>query len=258
MERDYGNFDELIHYVNLSMYPAPCQSKCMYCGVHSGESGVFDKRRHADCYEKLFDMLDYALESGMIAPDAVWQVSSGEITIHPFKDRILDLVRYRTAIFYTNCFIFDEKVAANLKENPRSVINLSIDAGTPQTWNRVKGVDNFNTVTDNLVKYFNSSKPGQITLKYIVLPGINDNLEDYATVIEIMKILKVKQLTISRDGRMKYSLDAEQGEDLINAAGYLAAMLHRNGMTMDMFTYTPAEREHVAAFANALLKAGIV
>lgn len=259
LEGNYGNFDGLIHYINLSMYPAPCQSKCIYCDVHGGESGVFHKELHAKYYEKLFAVLDYALENNLIAPDATWQVSSGEITIHPYKDRILDFVKDRTAVFYTNGFLFDDKIAANLAANPRSAINLSIDAGTPETWRKVKGVNNFEATMMNLVKYFNStSRSGQITLKYIILPEINNNLKDFVSVIEIMKILKVNHLTISRDTRMKYTLDTEQSNALLGAAGCFAAMLHKNGMTFDMFTYTPAEREHIVAFANELLQSNKV
>ena len=260
LEGDYGHSDGRIHYVNLSMYPAPCQSKCIYCNVHSGGTGNFNKELHAGYYEKVFDMLDYACEIGLVAPGARWQVSSGEIAIHPYRDRILNLVENKAATFYTNCFIFDEKIARNLASNPHSSINLSIDAGTPKTWHKIKGVDNFGAVMENLTKYFsNSSGQGQITLKYIVLPGINDNLEDYISVIEIMKILKVKHLTISRDVKEKYSLnDKEQKDNLIGAAGYLAAMLHKNGLTLDLFTYTPEERESVVAVANELLHTGQV
>jgi wyosine [tRNA(Phe)-imidazoG37] synthetase (radical SAM superfamily) len=256
---DYGNFDGLVHYVNLSMYPAPCQCKCIYCNVHGGERGAFNRQLHGSYYEKLFELLEYARNSGLIAQNATWQVSSGEIAIHPYKNRIMDLVQNQAAVFYTNCFIFDEQIAANLKANPRSAINLSIDSGTPQTWAKIKGVDNFGDITDNLVKYFTASaRAGQITLKYIVLPGFNDNLEDYLSVIEIMKVLQVKHLTIARDTRIKYSIDEDEGETLIGAAGYLLALLAKNEMTADMFTYAPAERERVVAFAAELLQAGEV
>lgn len=259
VEGDYGESDGLIHYVNLSCYPAPCQCKCIYCDVHSGESGQFSMRLHAAYYERLFDLLQYARETGRIAPDARWQISSGEIAIHPYKDRIFDLVSDRAATFYTNCFLFEEGVAANLAANPHSAINLSIDSGTPKTWHKVKGVDNFETVTTNLVKYYGRSRrPGQIALKYIVLPGINTTQADYTSVIEIMKILKVSHLTLSRDVREKYSLGQEQRETLVRSAGYLAAMLHMNRMTADMFTYTPEERGRIVAFANGLLTAAKV
>lgn len=259
LEGDYGHSDGYIHYVNLSMYPAPCQSKCVYCNVHSGGAGSFNKQQHASYYEKVFDILDYACKNGLVVQDALWKVSSGEITIHPYRDIILDLVKNKSAIFYTNCFIFDEKVAKNLVSNPYSAINLSIDAGAPKTWYKAKGVDNFGTVMENLTKYFNSSSVhGQITLKYIILPGINDNLEDYLSVIEIMKILKVRHLSVFRDINKNTFSDKKSKDNLIGATGYLAALLHKNGLTSDLFTYTPDERELVVAFANELLSTGQV
>lgn len=69
--------------------------------------------------------------SGILSQDAAWQVSCGEIAIHPYHDRILQLVRKKHAVFYTNCMKYDEAVAQNLHDNPKSSINFSIDAGTP-------------------------------------------------------------------------------------------------------------------------------
>lgn len=146
--------------------------------------------------------MELALDLKIIADDAVWQISSREIAIHPYHDRIMNIVKGRIACFYTNCMKFDEDIAKNLHDNPRSTINLSIDSGTPETWRKIKGLDNFDKVIENLSKYYvASTRPGQITLKYIVMPGINDNYEDFTSVIEIMKVLKVNRLIIARDGR---------------------------------------------------------
>jgi uncharacterized Fe-S cluster-containing radical SAM superfamily enzyme len=236
------------------MYPAPCQCKCVYCDIHSGELGRFSRELHGVHYKMLFDMLGYAKSNGRIAANATWQVSSGEIAIHPYKSRIMGLVKHCPTMFYTNCFVFDKDIAKNLNKNPNSAINLSIDSGTPATWHKVKGVDNFGTVTDNLAKYrAASARPGQITLKYIVLPGLNDNLADYKAVAEMMGILGTKHLTIARDTRLKYSLGGAEREALINAAARLALVLHKSGLTCDMFTFTPQERENVIAAANAIL-----
>lgn len=245
----------LIHYVNLSMYPAPCQSKCIYCGVHKGKSGSYIKEKSGQYYERLFNMLDLARQKGIIAPNATWQISSGEIAIHPYKDRIFDLVENQRATFYTNAFIFDERIAMNLQTNPYSAINVSIDAGTPNTWFEIKGVDNFEEVAMNLVKYFNSSsRAGQITLKYIVLPGINNTLGDYKSLIEMMKILKVNHLTISRDTSIKYSISSDETKQLIIASAYILALLSKNGLSADMFTYTPSEQEQAIELAKRLIE----
>ena len=258
-----GGKDQLVQHVNLSMYPAPCNSKCIYC-VERINNTVFDKRTHAEYYEKLFDIVEWAQKNNMIAANATWQVSSGEITIHPYKDRIYDLIKDSTATFLTNGFIYDEKIGANLAANQHSGIFMSIDCGTPQTWNKIKGVNNFDTVMDNLSKYLAiSARPGQIILKYIILPGINDDTEEYRSVIKIMNDLKVRHMTIACDLRTnnnKYSHDKEQREDLIKSAGLFVAMLHKNGMASGMHpaAYTLEEADKAAAYANELLKSGVV
>ena len=250
------NINPFIGYVNLSMYPAPCQCKCIYCSVYRKWENTEEVRK---AYDNLFNLLELAQNSGVIDPNAVWQISTGEITIHPYKDRIMNLVKGKTANFYTNAFIFDEKIAQNLHDNPNSFINISIDAGTPQTWKAVKGVDNFDKVTDNLVKYYvNSAHPGQITMKYIILPDINDNYEDFESVVEILKVLGTTHLTISRDVSVKYASNDKKHEKLLVAAAYLLAMCHKNNITNDMFTYSAKEREEVIRIANELKKNGQV
>jgi len=247
----------LISYINLSMYPAPCQCKCSYCTVCKDYFNTGNTADVAECYEKVFDTLKHALEIGIIAPKAHWQVSTGEIAIHPYRQRIFDIVQNRTVTFYTNCFIFDSHIAANLAANPDSTINLSIDSGSRETWRKVKGVDNFREIIENLAKYRNSSsRPGQITLKYIVLPGVNDNHDDYAAVIDLMKGLGTTHLTLARDTSVKYGLGEEESERLVTAVGQLTAMLYQNKLTFDMFTFTPQEREKIVIAATKSVISG--
>jgi len=257
VEGEYS-ISPLISYVNLSMYPAPCQSRCIYCDVYRDPAAIKTEAAKA-AYEKMFDMLDLAERTGVLSPNAVWQVSSGEIAIHPYRDRIMRLVQGKTAAFYTNCMKYDEAVAQSLHDNPNSVINLSIDAGTPETWKRVKGIDNFDKVLENLVHYHAmSSQPGQITMKYIVMPDINDFYEDYVSLMEIMKLLEVKHLTLSQDVRKKYSLSREERTKLTGATAYLLAMCHKNGITNDMFTYPQDEQTEVIQLANEILQKNMV
>jgi wyosine [tRNA(Phe)-imidazoG37] synthetase (radical SAM superfamily) len=251
--------DGLSHYIILSILPSPCQCKCIYCYYRTTDNAVPSERYLAENFGKAFEILEYAQKNDLIAKDAIWEISSGEITIHPYKDRILDFVKDRVAYFFTNCFIYDEKIAANLAANLQSAIKLSIDSGTRETWYKVKGVDNFSKVMDNLAKYSASStRPEQITLKYIILLGINDNLEDYLSLIEIMKNLKIKCLEISCDLCTK-SFDKKKREPLVQAAGNLAAMLYKNGMGIHMNPdcYFPDEIQRVEDIARKLLMASM-
>lgn len=250
------NLSMLISYVNLSMYPSPCQCRCCYCEDNKKWD---DTPEVHSAYEKLFDMLRFGKQTGMIASNAIWQVSPGEITIHPYRKEIMELVKGQRANFYTNAFIYDESIAENLHSNPGSAINLSIDCGTPSTWKKVKGFDNFDEVTSNLVKYYKAcSGARQITLKYIILPDINDIYEDFIALIEIMKILNVRHLSISRDGRKKYNYSNEYHVKMIGGAAYLAAICFKNHISFDLFPYTVDEQQLIKKQTEEILSKGYV
>ena len=256
---DHKQADGKIHYINMSMYPAPCQSNCFYCGFNQRGDTKYKKTEEAGRgYNKLFGMLEYYKNTNLIAEDAAWQVSTGEISIHPYKDRIMDLVGTYKTEFRTNCFKFDERIAANLKANPKSFINLSIDAGTPETWKKIKGFDNFYEVTDNLVEYrMNCTTPEQITLKYIMLPGYNDNLTDFNAVVEIMNILDVPQLTLSRNMGSKYNVSVEERGALLTVTTYLAAVLKKNNKGLIFHHgYMPEEQKFVTDNVDNLIAQG--
>lgn len=255
----YGDWrgNGLINYINLSMYPSPCQCRCIYCTVHENDQSINETAK--ECYEKLFSVLELGERCGIIPPNAGYQVSCGEIAIHPYHERIMKLVKGKPTCFYTNCMKFDEDIANNLRENPYSSINLSIDAGTPKTWHKIKGYDNFDKVTENLVKYYSYAFDSeQITLKYIILPGINDFYEDYASLIEIMKVLNVNHLTIACDGREKYNMSKGYETKLIGATAYLLAMCYKNDISNDMFTFTPKLRDKSIKQANEILRKRIL
>ena len=229
-----GNWvgDGLVHIIVFGMYPAPCQSKCIYCIMRGGDdTSRFTGKPNADEFKRVFDALDYAKKSGLIAKSAIWQVGVGEITIHPFKERIYDLTEGTVVQYLSNCFVYDERIAKSLAANQRATIVLAIDSGTPETWFKIKGVDNFNTVLSNLQKYHNHCEfPWQIVFKYLVLPGINDNVTDYHALIEIMKSLKINSVIISADRRSKYSDGIEKRGMLVKSAVKLASILVMNGM----------------------------
>ena len=239
--------NDLIHYVSFSMYPAPCQCKCFYCGdKERGNLNFTDTPEVKKGYEHTFGMLEYAKENGLIAPNAAYQIATGEISIHPYKDKILEFTKNQATIFHTNCFIFDEQIAQNLAANPRSHINFSIDSGTAKTWHKVKGVNNFSKVIENLDRYHKySARKGQIVLKYIIFPGINDEDEDFILVIELMKRFGSQTLDLARNWNDKYSQADEENEKLIQSTARLCTMLYKNNLSFGMFPFRPIEREKI-------------
>jgi hypothetical protein len=186
-----------IEYINMSNYPNYCNSNCIYCGMGIGNPS--NDLSHTMSHSKvplICDTIPYLEHAGLISEDTRFGVACGEIAVNPFKDRIYDAMKGRTVIWLSNCFAYESRIAENLSTIRNSALNLSIDAGTPETWRKVKGISNYNEVVDNLKQYH---KAGKITLKYIILPGINDNIDDYTGVSELMLALDVPMLEISKD-----------------------------------------------------------
>lgn len=208
----------------------------------------------------MFQTLELAERRRCIAEDAVWSVASGEVAVHPDRDRIIKLFEGKRAHFLTNCMKYDEGIAKNLADNPGAAINLSIDSGTAKTWARVKGVDNFDQVMENLSRYYvaGGGRPGQVTLKYIVFPGVNDNYEDYAALMEIMKAIQVEKLAISRDVRVKYNAKDEYKANLMGATAYLAAMCQKNQIAVEMDPFSGEEQAEIRQLVEEILEKGLI
>lgn len=73
----------------------------------------------------------------------------------------------------------------------RSVIELqiSLDCGTKETFQKIKQVDAFDKVIEN-IKEFSLKTNAVISLKYIILKDINDNFEEVEKFLEIVRSLK--------------------------------------------------------------------
>jgi len=220
--------------VEFGMYPAPCQSWCVYCGVAHGENRKkffhFDEQEHGEYYEAIFGTLQYAKRTRLLSNKIFWKISSGEYSVHPYKKEIADLIGCDAAMWYTNAFVYDDYIATNLKANPNSLVYVSIDCGTAETWEKVKGHDNFHNAMDNLIDYScQATHPNQIYLKYIVLPEINDNEADITNFVEIIKIFKANRVEISPNEPMAFN-DGDYGRKTVIATAKLLSKLHANNI----------------------------
>lgn len=76
-------------------------------------------------------------------------------------------------------------------------INISIDCGTKETFKKIKTVDKFEEVKENIKKY--AKLPLLLRLKYILVRGVNDNIQELTNYIELMKETGVKNSELMID-----------------------------------------------------------
>jgi MoaA/NifB/PqqE/SkfB family radical SAM enzyme len=198
---EYNDWEtsEKVTYLNFSSYPAPCNCKCFYCNVWNCKNNSYENCRDDIIVPKFLDILSELQSRDLLSENCEYQISPGEITIHPNKEQLLGVfpdLRYR---IFTNAIVYDEKIAEILRGG-KSEVFVSLDSGTRETYNRVKGLDCFEKVRENLKRY---SENGRVFLKFIVFPGINDSDEDFAGFLDIVRNYGGNEFKLARDSREK-------------------------------------------------------
>ncbi|MDR1532375.1 MAG: radical SAM protein [Clostridiales bacterium] len=174
-----------------------CNFDCFYCYRHDLAFSPKDLSDELDVSAFLQLAKNYNGDN----TENLWVYCAyGEITAHPpaYREKIYQEIRDFDVQFVTNASIYDEFIHQHLKTRKGSSINVSLDCGTHETFKRIKGRAMFPKVLENLRKY-NEGRIGQIWLKYIFLPGVNDNENDVAGFVAIYRELNVDAAIISSD-----------------------------------------------------------
>jgi len=183
--------DNKLTSINISCYPSACQARCIFCGVH--KNYTYKETKESRYPKMIAEMIDYLRDKNLIAANCHFFVAPGEITINPYKDLLLKAISAYRATFATNAFRFEPMIADSLKKNGGS-INVSLDSGTKETFKLIKGLDMFEKVIGNLMNY---RQHGAVDIKYVIIPGVNDDDKDIDGCINILKSLNLRTLTLS-------------------------------------------------------------
>jgi pyruvate-formate lyase-activating enzyme len=181
--------DRRVRAVDL-VYDSFCNFKCFYCKVNNvaiGDSCVN--------VEEMLNFLRFIKHDRHIDTHTRIHFAAGEISVHPLRDKILAELQDNPCWIFTNAGAYCEKIGEALSRG-RCWLYPSIDAGTRGTFAKIKGVDLFDKVCENLHRY---SSDGFVYLKYIVLPGVNDGEADVNGFVELCGRLGVRAVDITGD-----------------------------------------------------------
>lgn len=173
-----------------------CNFKCIYCFAESQLKHLKDDEDGFTTYEIIKQLSEMPeLDNS----DFNINLSNGEFCVNKDCDAIFDILlktKWRVS-FITNGSIYREKFAEFLKTGRVIKVQTSLDAGTRETYKKVKQVDAFERVVENMKKY--PYKDVNFILKYIFLEDINDNEADIDGFFEVAKSVGCKRITISSD-----------------------------------------------------------
>lgn len=216
--------DRRIHYLNFS-YRSLCNFKCKYCHQpHHKIDHLFYKS-----VEDALSFLCFLRQKNYINDQTLISSGTGEISVHPMRDKILQVLRNYPCWLSSNASVYNDTIAEIISKEGSKII-VSLDAGTRETFASIKGVDLFDKVCSNLSQY---AQKGSVELKYIFLPGTNDNERDVSAFLAICSRMNVKNVIVSRDNHDKGSL----GDRTI----VMIAALIRGARELGIGTFVPEE-----------------
>lgn len=178
---------------------SPCQLSCSYCKAYNARNKTSDENKF---FVRNFDYVRFfsVLEKKRILDDAASVTfASGELTLDPRIDEILDAVEKYSICVLTNGVVFNERIAKLLSRSGSSM-NISLDSGTRETYAKVKGLDAYDAVVKNIEKYAQYAKigGGGLSLKYIFLPE-NTNEKDVEGFIRVATNVGASSISIATD-----------------------------------------------------------
>lgn len=187
-DKDYIDTLLLTHWIY-------CNSSCTYCpAIRDDDLKVTNQ--HYNVLPALKDLMNKKL----LKKNAYVSIAGGEATIYPeFEDLLHSLLDYgiKDICISTSGIKYSEAIERGINMG-RAKILVSLDAGTKETHKKLKQIDSFDSVIDNLRNYSNAQKKYkyQVSTKYIIVPGINDNKKEIFSWLLLNKELEIKHVSM--------------------------------------------------------------
>lgn len=233
-EWDEGKY---IDYITITHF-SKCNADCIYC-----TNNLQQKDRRNDYYN-IMPILRSLKEQGIIKSGAQLHIGGGEFTIYKEADEILDeyiLSGYAKAYIPTNAIIYSKKLEEAIKKECAYII-VSLDSGCRKTYKKIKRVDKFDSVVKNLKQYVLSKKEyskfdKSISLKYIIIPKINDSYKEFNKFLDTAKDIGINNIIIDIDAQYARKCEYKINNYLLYFARNLMKRAQEQGFMTEMYSF---------------------
>ncbi len=202
-------WDENVKYNNIIIANrTKCSCNCIYCSLLEGDlSGKKKKELNERKSYDIKPILKVLDENRYIEKNCNFQIAGGEPTEYPNKE-FEWLLNFAVS---NNCKIevlssginYSKPLGKILKNYSNNIkILISPDAGTKELYKKIKQINAFDKVWRNIEKYIKDSKNNpnaSINIKYIIIPQINDTIDNINYFIKKCENINCKNIVFSID-----------------------------------------------------------
>ena len=210
-----------------------CQFKCAYCDPYYN---IHDVENTYKAFAKYYNELK---AQSLLSNDFAFSIALGEITVNPLENKILDFVIENTretpnaSQVISNCGVYSEKVAMILRNG--GILTVSVDAGTRDSFKKIRGVDFYEQVLENIKKYISD---GEVWIKYIFMrDGYNSSIEDIDGFMDFIALNRPALVMVSYDFNV-ITQDAKS-KDIISEhiLNHMAELVHKLQVIQQPYVY---------------------
>lgn len=164
-----------------------CNAKCVYCSSNHSDGG--------DNYD-LYPIVSDLISKGYYESGGEVTFQGGEPTLMFNFEKLLNLLIQQGshAKIHTNGIICSKSIIESLKTNTSNIV-ISPDSGCAKTYKKIKQVDCFDKVC-NSIKEYTFSNTDNVLIKYLIVPGYNDNIREIDMFFSLMNELNVKNVAL--------------------------------------------------------------
>lgn len=191
-DEDYINYMVFNHWTQ-------CNCKCKYCFTNE-QSDYFNTRKNYN----MFPQIEKLVKMGKVRGGGEIGFGGGEPALLPEFEPMVNLLLDAgcdNIRVHSSGVKYSPAIERGLSEGKLTLV-VSVDSGTPETYENIKRVNHFNKVWENLARYSASQTKDKYKAKtkYIIYPGFNDNKEEFDKFLAFSLNSGIKSMVLDVEG----------------------------------------------------------
>ncbi len=228
LEKKEWDNEDYISFINFNNW-TKCNAFCCYCSIHEDFSTTI---KQYNVYPVIKDLAN----KGFLRKGGHITIAGGEPCACPeFNDLLNLFLEYdlEPIRILTNASVYSELVEKGIKSGNINIV-VSVDSGTKETFQKVKGYKLYDKVWENISKYAKvQPTPDRVKTKFIFIPNINTSKKEIEEWVEKSISVGVKHLALDIEmlwyERNKNNLPSE----FLNLFEYTVKLIREKELGLD-------------------------
>lgn len=218
LKEKYWNQEDYVDSIIFDHFTG-CNCNCVYCYTED------DKKQYNSLKSyNVLPIIKEMLEKDILKPGGAIGFGGGEPTILDEFEELVSILLDKgfTNIRVPSSGIKYSKIIEKGINKGQLYLVVSIDSGTKETYKKIKQLDKYETVTENLKKYAKAqTKTGFVISKYIIIPTVNDTKEEIDEWLNFNKENNILSIVIDIENSWLEKVMAQEYKHIFELISYV-------------------------------------